>query len=160
MPDPDAVRRRFEAGGLLLDGAMGSLLIAKGLASGCAPEEWNLSRPDTIREIHRAYLDAGAMVITTNTFGATPSCLERHGLHEQAASLNAAALSLARDAVSGHCAAGAGGAQPLVAQSIGPCGNLLPPVGNATEAEMAGAFAAQLSAAGSAQPPDQESRVG
>jgi 5-methyltetrahydrofolate--homocysteine methyltransferase len=154
MSDPSDVRRRLQAGGLVLDGGMGSMLIGEGLESGCPPEEWNRSRPDVIRKVHRAYLDAGAMVITTNTFGATPSCLGRHGLGEEAVSLNVAALELAREAIAEHGPDGSGSAEPLVAQCVGPCGSLLPPVGKATEEELADAFAAQLSAAGSAPPPD------
>jgi 5-methyltetrahydrofolate--homocysteine methyltransferase len=148
------LRERFQAGGLLLDGGMGSMLIGEGLEAGGPPEEWNRSRPDVIKKIHGAYLDAGAMVIETNTFGATPSCLGRHGLGDETAVLNIAALDLARSAVSEHRQTYAGGTEPLVALSVGPCGKMLAPVGEATEAELAGAFGAQLSSMDATRPPD------
>ena len=55
---------------LIFDGGMGSLLQARGLKPGELPETWNLKRPEAVREIHREYLEAGADIITTNTFGA------------------------------------------------------------------------------------------
>ena len=55
---------------LILDGGMGTLLQARGLASGELPERWSISHPDVITEIHRAYYDAGSNVVNTNTFGA------------------------------------------------------------------------------------------
>ena len=55
---------------VLLDGGMGTLLQARGLAAGEFPERWNLSHPDVIREVHRDYFDAGSNVVCTNTFGA------------------------------------------------------------------------------------------
>jgi len=145
---------RFQAGGVLLDGGMGSMLIGEGLEAGRPPEEWNRSRPDVIRRIHGAYLDAGAMVIETNTFGATPSCLDRHGLGDETALLNIAALDLARSAVTEHHKMHAGGTEPLVALSVGPCGKMLAPLGEATEAQLAGAFGAQLSPVETTRPPD------
>jgi len=145
---------RFRDGGLLLDGAMGSMLIAEGLDAGRPPEEWNRSRPDVIKKIHAAYLEAGALLIETNTFGATPSCLGRHGLGEETVSLNIAAMDLARSAVVEHRQMHAGGEEPLVALSVGPCGQMLAPVGEATEAELADAFSAQLASIDAARPPD------
>jgi 5-methyltetrahydrofolate--homocysteine methyltransferase len=148
------VRGRFQAGGLLLDGGMGSMLISEGLETGWPPEKWNRSHPDVIRTIHGAYLDAGAMVIETNTFGATPSCLGRHELGDETVSLNTAALELARGAVSEHRQQHPGVSEPLVALSVGPCGKMLAPVGQATNVELAGVFAEQLSSVNAAPPPD------
>ena len=55
---------------LLLDGGMGSMLVARGLQAGERPEQWNMSHPEVIIEVHQAYFDAGSNVVNTNTFGA------------------------------------------------------------------------------------------
>ena len=65
---------------LILDGGMGTLLQERGLRAGETPEDWNVERPDDIVAIHRAYVEAGAEVIYTNTFGANR--LKYHGRHE------------------------------------------------------------------------------
>lgn len=106
---------------LFFDGAMGTILQEKGLLPGQAPELWNLEHPDVICEIHSAYLDAGADIIITNTFGANPfKCLET-GL--DLPSVVSTAVQLAREAVKkkGHGA---------VALDIGPTGKLLAPLGD------------------------------
>jgi methionine synthase I (cobalamin-dependent) len=141
------LRERFARGGVLFDGGMGSMLIAEGLSAGRPPEEWNRSRPEVLRRVHRAYLDAGAQVIETNTFGATPTCLGRHGLGDQARAWNVAALALARAAVVEH-----GDPGRLVALSVGPCGRVLPPMGNADESDLRADFQAQMSALEAEQP--------
>jgi methionine synthase I (cobalamin-dependent) len=135
--DRAAFLDRIRPGGVIFDGGMGSMLIAAGLQTGHPPEEWNLSRPDTIAAVHRAYLDAGADVITTNTFGATPARMARHGLAERFREVNRRAVELARGAADD---AGRG----LVALSLGPTGMMFPPMGNATEDAIAGEFAGQL----------------
>ena len=71
---------RLKAGVLLLDGGMGSLLQARGLGSGQAPEHFMLEHPDRIVEVQRAYVQAGSDLIITNTFGASPLKLRDHGL--------------------------------------------------------------------------------
>src|SRR5262249_53386295 len=60
---------------LLMDGAMGTELARAGLREPQRPEEWNVERPDTVRAVHQAYLDAGAVVLVTNTFQANPVAL-------------------------------------------------------------------------------------
>ena len=78
---------------VFFDGAMGTQLQAKGLPPGYAPELWNLERPETIRAVHAAYLEAGAQVLKSNTFGANPiKCRE---LGVSAAQLVAAGVTLA-----------------------------------------------------------------
>ncbi len=92
------------------------MLIAAGLAAGAPPEEWNHSHPDTLLRIHKAYLEAGSDFVSTNTFGASPSRLQTHGLEDKPGDLIAAGIRLAREAVD-EC----GG---FVALSIGPTGKI------------------------------------
>ena len=148
--DKNIVLNRIKHGGVLFDGAMGSMLIAEGLPPGKPPEEWNVTRPSVISEIHAAYLDAGADVIGTNTFGGMPSRLAGFGLGDDTRAINAAGVRLARDAVSKYnsihdtcapCSSPGNTSRPtkrenFVALSIGPTGKMFPPVGNATEDEI------------------------
>ena len=62
----------FETRRVILDGAMGATLQGMGLPNGMKPMEWNLERPDTVKAVHRGYLDAGADVVYSNTFGFDP----------------------------------------------------------------------------------------
>ncbi len=149
---------RITNGGVLFDGAMGSMLIAEGLAPGKSPEEWNITRPSVIRDVHAAYLEAGADVVGTNTFGSTPSRLEGFKLGRDAGAINTAGVRLARDAVSrfnsihdtcAPCGSPGGRTRPgarerFVALSIGPTGKMLPPVGNATEPELEKEFSGMI----------------
>lgn len=150
------IMERLARGGVVFDGAMGSLLIARGLEAGAPPEAWNRERPDVVGEIHDAYLDAGADVVETNTFGGNPVRLAAHDLPARDVSLNADALGIARASVD---ARDRGGVQPargtgFVALSMGPTGATLPPVGAATESQLREAFEAQLGAVRSAGEPD------
>jgi len=97
------------------DGAMGTMLHAGGVSLDRSLPELNISHPDLVRAIHRAYIAAGAQVIETNTFGASRYRLARHGLEERAAELNRAGVRLAREACEQHTAGGL-----LVAGSVGP----------------------------------------
>lgn len=126
---------------LILDGAMGTMLQARGLPPGSCPESWNLSRPQTVQEIHRAYLEAGATVIQTNTFGGNYYKLKEYGLESQVAAINRAAVQLAREAAAGRA---------LVALSMGPTGLLGKPFGPATFDDFYRAFAEQAEAAAEA----------
>ncbi|HDT13832.1 MAG TPA: hypothetical protein ENO03_05675 [Candidatus Aminicenantes bacterium] len=122
---------------VLFDGAMGTELMARGLAPGAPPELWNAERPDAVREVHAAYFEAGADIVSTNTFGGTPVRLAAHGLEARAFELNRAAARLAREA-----------APPgrFVAASLGPTGKFLKPQGPATEDELSAAYAEQARA--------------
>ncbi len=121
---------------LLCDGAMGTQLIARGLAAGECGEQWNLTRPDDIEAIHRAYAHAGCDLITTNTFGGTTCSLERHGLGDQADELNRAGAALARKAV--------GEERPhWVLGDIGPFGGFLEPIGEMSPRELRRIFEQQ-----------------
>ena len=114
------------------DGAMGTWLQANGLKAGDSPEEWNVTRPDTIHAAHRAYFEAGSQVATANTFGGTRARLQHNGLQERVAELNTAAVAVARaeaDAVDG-----------LVGGDVGPTGELIEPYGLLTLDEAIGLY--------------------
>ena len=119
---------------VLLDGAMGTELMARGLGPGVPPELWNAERPDVVREVHAAYFAAGSDVVSTNSFGGTPLKLAAHGLEGRAFELDRAAARLAR------AAAPAG---RYVAGSMGPTGKFLKPQGPATEEDLVAAYAEQ-----------------
>jgi len=122
---------------ILLDGAMGTMLFAAGLDSGDSPEEWNVTHPDKVRAIHRAYIEAGSQIILTNTFGGSSIRLDTHGLAERVFELNEAAAKNAR--------AEADSAERLVvvAGSIGPTGQILAPLGTLSFEDARQSFADQ-----------------
>jgi 5-methyltetrahydrofolate--homocysteine methyltransferase len=122
---------------LLADGAMGSLLIARGLERGAAPESLNLSRSDVLEEIARLYLEAGAEIVQTNTFGASPLKLAKYGLEGRAAEINTAAVAAVRRAV---------GDKAYVSASCGPTGRLLLPFGDTPESAIFDGFLLQIDA--------------
>ncbi len=134
---PAELGARLGAGALLLDGGLGSMLIAAGLPPGRAPDEWNRARPGAVAAVHRAYAEAGSDLVHANSFGANPLKLRAAGLAGECRELNALAVSLARGAVP---------AGTLVAGDVGPTGALLPPVGTAAEAELEAAFIEQAGA--------------
>jgi len=124
--------------GTLLDGAMGTQLLARGLdLTAQAPESWNLEHPDQVREIHAHYLRAGANAIQTNTFGANRYRLATRGLQDLTTDYNLAGAVLAREAA---------GPERVVIGAIGPTGATPPPQGDAILAELEGAFAEQAMA--------------
>lgn len=114
----DRVKREI----LVVDGAMGTLLQQRGLPSGWCPEEWNVSHPGVIQEVHRLYLDAGADIITTNTFGAIPSKLADYEMADRVREFNLAAVRLAKEVAKPFGA--------MVAGSVGPLGKFLRPLGS------------------------------
>jgi 5-methyltetrahydrofolate--homocysteine methyltransferase len=105
-----------------------------GLPVGAAPEAWILEQPDKIRALHQGYVDAGSDLILTCTFGGTRYRLAGHGLGERAQEVNRRAAELAREVA---------GDDRLVAGDMGPTGQMLAPLGTATEEEMIDAFAEQ-----------------
>jgi 5-methyltetrahydrofolate--homocysteine methyltransferase len=111
---------------LVADGGMGTSLFAAGLATGDSPELWNVERPDAVAAVHRAFVDAGADIILTNTFGGTRSRLELHGLEGRVAQVNAAGVAVARRV------ADAADRPVVVAGSVGPTGSLFEPLGPLT----------------------------
>jgi homocysteine S-methyltransferase len=116
---------------VLFDGAMGTMLYAKGVFINQCYDELNLRSPDLVRDVHRAYVKAGAEVLETNSFGANRIKLAQFGLAAQTRELNRRAAELAREA-----AEQAGGRDVLVAGAVGPLGVRLEPYG-ATSAEEA-----------------------
>jgi methionine synthase I (cobalamin-dependent) len=129
--------RLQQQGFLVLDGAMGTQLFARGLVSGGSPEAWNAEHPDRVQSVHQAYVDAGSDVILTNSFGGTRYRMKLHDLQDRVVELNRAAAQNAR------AAADAADHPVLVAGSMGPTGELLVPMGNMTYEQCRDAFAEQ-----------------
>lgn len=127
-------------GCILLDGAMGTMLMAAGLEPGACPELWNLEHPEHVRAIHRAYIAAGSRVILTNSFGGSAFRLKRHGLYNRAYELNRAAAEIA------HLEAEAAPHPVLVAGSMGPTGEMFPPLGKLDQNDAVMIFAEQAAA--------------
>jgi len=124
------------AGPVVIDGGMGTLLQDSGLDDGGAGELWNVERPETVRDAHRAYAEAGARVLTTNTFGGNRPRLDMHGLGSRVHELNSAAARIAREVADEHGA--------LVAGDLGPTGGLMSPLGTMEPEEAKEIFAEQL----------------
>ncbi len=124
---------------ILLDGAMGTMLIDAGLEQGNCPEMWNVEHPERIAEIHRKYIQAGSRLVLTNSFGGTSFRLEMHNddLGERVVELNKAAAQIAR------AEADAAPHTVIVAGSMGPTGQLLEPMGTLTHETAKEAFAEQ-----------------
>lgn len=123
----------LKQGTVYLDGGMGTLLQARGLKPGENPEAWNLTHPEEITAIHRAYFEAGSNLVCANTFGANPLRFER----EQLERIVAAALDNARTARD----ASVGDWEKYVALDIGPSGRLLKPYGDLDFEDAVAAFA-------------------
>jgi methionine synthase I (cobalamin-dependent)/5,10-methylenetetrahydrofolate reductase len=129
---------------VLADGAMGTVLYGRGVFINRCYDELNLSDPNMILSIHEEYLQAGAEILETNTFGANRFRLARHGLTEKVAEINTAGVKLARAAVDHLKEKQAGTA--WVAGSVGPLGVRLEPLGKTGLDEARAAFAEQIAA--------------
>ncbi|MGH8202446.1 MAG: homocysteine S-methyltransferase family protein, partial [Steroidobacteraceae bacterium] len=125
---------------LLADGAMGSNLFLRGLTSGDAPELWNIEHPQRIRELQRSFIEAGADIILTNSFGGNRHRLKLHKAENRVAALNEAAAALAR------AEADRAGRIVLVGGSMGPTGEILEPLGPLSAADARESFAEQAAA--------------
>lgn len=125
---------------VILDGAMGTMLIARGLKPGEAPESMNINAPEVVKDIHRAYIKAGSQIILTNSFGGNQLRLKHHGLENNVRELNAAAARLAREVADEF------DPSPIVAGSMGPTGELMKPIGKLTFDEAVSVFAEQAAA--------------
>lgn len=134
-------RERLGRGPVLADGAMGTLLHSRGVPLDACFDELNLSNPALVEDIHRAYLEAGADLIETNTFGANRFKLAGHGLEDRVAEINRAGAMLARRAVEAS-------SRPdvYVAGSVGPLGVRLAPFGRVTSEQAYRAFREQIEA--------------
>ena len=133
---------QWERGSVLVaDGAWGTEFFKRGLMQGSPPDEWNLTHPEIVREITREYIESGADIVLTNTFGANRFRLEPHGLSDRVKEINASAAAIARRVAADRA---------IVAGDIGPSARLLT-MGEVTREELYGVFAEQaraLAAAG------------
>jgi methionine synthase / methylenetetrahydrofolate reductase(NADPH) len=123
---------------LLADGAMGTMLHARGVGFDQCFDELNITKPGVVAEIHRAYIEAGAQLIITNTFGANRFKLGKHGLQDQVADINRAAVDLAKRVVA------ASFKQVLIAGDVGPLGVRIAPYGRVKPEAAREAFAEQI----------------
>ena len=129
-----------EKGRLVADGGMGTSLFELGLPPGGTPEEWNVEKPDLIAKVHQGFIDAGADIILTNTFGGTRARLDLDDKGDRVEELNRAAVSVARSVALGA------GRTIIVAGSVGPTGLLFEPMGPLTHAAAVEQFTEQISA--------------
>jgi methionine synthase I (cobalamin-dependent) len=125
---------------ILADGAMGSNLFERGLVSGDAPELWNVDHPDRIASLHRSFVEAGADILLTNSFGGTRYRLKLHQAEGRVGELNEKAAQIARSE------ADRAGRTVLVGGSIGPTGEILEPIGPLNVDAAREAFAEQAAA--------------
>ena len=141
MPaDAITLREALDAGTIRVgDGAMGTSLQDAGLDDGGAPELWNVEKADAVAQILREYAQAGANLLTTNTFGGTTPRLLMHGLEDRLDELNTAAAQLARGVADEFD-------NVYVLGDIGPSGDLMEPMGILTPADARALFAAQAQA--------------
>jgi methionine synthase I (cobalamin-dependent)/5,10-methylenetetrahydrofolate reductase len=141
---PAGVERLFTGGPVLCDGAMGTMLYARGVFINRCYDELNLSQPEMVREVHAEYLQAGAEVVETNTFGANRFRLEHFGFGDKVREINVAGVKLARECV--ERIREKQGTDAFVAGSIGPLGVRLEPLGKTGLDEAQAAFAEQIRA--------------
>lgn len=127
-----------EKGALLADGATGTNLFGMGLTSGDPPEEWNVTEPDKVRALHRGFVDAGADILLTNTFGANRHRLKLHKFENRVREFNLAGVRLAREV------AEAVSRPVVIAGSVGPTGELFAPLGAMTHEDAVEAFLEQM----------------
>ena len=123
---------------LVFDGGMGAMLLSLGLSPGECPEYWNILKPEIVMQIHKAFIEAGAEVIQTNTFGANHIKLANFGLENEVFQINKAAVINARKAA---------GSKAQIALSVGPTGEILEPWGIFAFDDAIDIFAQQIKAA-------------
>src|SRR5438445_9185565 len=129
---PSELLTRIKQSAVLCDGAMGTLLYSKGIFINRSYDELNLSQPELIRGVHHDYLQAGAEIVETNTFGANSFRLARHSLADRVRDINLAGAHVAREAAKSFDA--------WVAASIGPLGVRIEPFGKPSFEEPRTAF--------------------
>ncbi|MGA9392048.1 MAG: bifunctional homocysteine S-methyltransferase/methylenetetrahydrofolate reductase [Candidatus Sulfotelmatobacter sp.] len=135
---PDDILKRIKQSPVLCDGAMGTLLYSKGVFINRCYDELNLSQPDLVRAIHHEYLQAGAEIIETNTFGANAFRLARHSLADKVRDMNRMGARLAKEAAKSF--------DVWVGGSVGPLGTRIEPLGKTSFEEARQAFREQISA--------------
>jgi methionine synthase I (cobalamin-dependent)/5,10-methylenetetrahydrofolate reductase len=141
---PSRLQDLFQNRTVLFDGAMGTMLYSRGVFINRCYDELNLSQPELVRSIHDEYLQAGAEIIETNTFGANRFRLARYGLQDQVTAINQAGVRIARQAV--HQLKDKQAGTAWVAGSVGPLGVHLEPLGKTSLEEARLAFAEQVRA--------------
>jgi len=129
---------RLKQSPVLCDGATGTLLYAKGIFINRCYDELNVSQPDLIRELHHEYMQAGAEIIETNTFGGNSFRLARHSMENRVREINLAGVTLAKEAAKSF--------DVWVAGSVGPLGVRIEPLGKTSFEEARAAFRAQIAA--------------
>jgi methionine synthase I (cobalamin-dependent)/5,10-methylenetetrahydrofolate reductase len=129
---------RLKTSPMLCDGAMGTLLYSKGIFINRCYDELNISQPDLIRAIHHEYLQAGAEIIETNTFGGNAVRLERHGLQDKVHDVNFQGARLAKEAAKSF--------DSWVAGAVGPLGIRIEPLGKTSFQEARDIFREQIAA--------------
>lgn len=132
----ELLRGLSAAGAVVTDGAWGTQLQERGLGVGACPDQWNLSHPERVEEVPRAYVEAGSQIILTNTFGANRFTLARHGLADKVAEINRAGVEISRRAAAGKA---------KVFASVGPTGIMLM-MGAVSPEEVQAAFEIQCRA--------------
>jgi 5-methyltetrahydrofolate--homocysteine methyltransferase len=132
-----SLKERIKQGPLVLDGAMGTQLIARGIQAGACNEYLNIDSAGIISDVHNTYLLAGSDAIITNTFGANKYILARHGFAENVTEINKAGARIARQSA---------GEDKYVLGDIGPSGDFLEPLGTLKPEELKNAFTAQAEA--------------
>ncbi|MCX5993769.1 MAG: homocysteine S-methyltransferase family protein [Chloroflexi bacterium] len=133
-----------QPGVIIADGAMGTMLQQAGLEPGDLPMLWNVDHPGRVRAVHRAYLEAGARILLTNTFNGNRFRLAIHGLEGRGDELNQTGAQLLRTEIEDYVKrAGTGTPQAVVAGDIGPTGEILAPLGKLLFEDAADAFARQ-----------------
>jgi methionine synthase / methylenetetrahydrofolate reductase(NADPH) len=135
---PQNLIERLKHSPVLCDGAMGTLLYAKGIFINRCYDELNVSQPELIRSVHHDYLQAGAEIVETNTFGANSFRLARHSLADRVREINLAGAHVAREAAKSF--------DVWVAGSIGPLGVRIEPLGKTSFEEARAAFREQVEA--------------
>ncbi|MBT6341484.1 MAG: methionine synthase I, cobalamin-binding domain-containing protein [Desulfobacula sp.] len=128
------ILEKVKKDGLILDGAMGSILISKGITGNEATELWNLNHPDIIKDIHQSYYDAGSDVASANTYGASAIKLKKMGVTQSVEDVNRAGVKIARQV----CGRG-----QYVAGELGSLGDMLSPMGPVSFDEAVDCFAQQ-----------------
>ena len=122
---------------LIADGGWGTELQKRGLPPGESPEAWNISRPEEVRSVALSYVEAGAEIILTNTFGGSPLKLAKVKLEGKVGEINRRGAEISKQAAADRA---------LVFASIGPSGEFMAPLGTVSEGEMRGGFGEQAKA--------------
>jgi len=128
---------KIKQGVFLLDGAMGTQLFARGIEPGSCNDLLNVTSPNIVLDVHRAYLEAGSDAVLTNTFGGNRYALARHGCADGALEINKAGAELAQRAAGEDC---------YVLGDIGPTGGFLEPLGTLRAGQVKEAFVDQVNA--------------